>query len=56
LVAQQYGFQKILPTDNVSSKLMNSILKAWNKKMYVDSICCDLAMAFDYVNHEALVV
>jgi len=27
LVALQYGFQKVLPTDNASSKLTNSILK-----------------------------
>jgi hypothetical protein len=47
LVAPQYGFQKVLQTDNASSKLTNSILKVWNKKMYVYGIFCDLAMAFD---------
>jgi hypothetical protein len=54
LVAQQYGFQKVLLTDNASSKFTNFILKVWNKKMYVYGIFCGLAMAFDCVNHEVL--
>jgi hypothetical protein len=33
--------------DNASSKLTNSILNTQNKKMYVSSVLCDLARAFD---------
>ena len=56
LVPQQYGFQKGSATDNVSYKLTNSIFKAWNKKMYVSCISCELVKAFDRVNHELLLL
>jgi hypothetical protein len=52
LVAQQYGFQKVLLTDNASINLTNSVLKAWNKNMHVYGIFCDVTMALDCVNHE----
>jgi hypothetical protein len=42
LVSEQYGFRKGLSTDN-AYKLTDSILKAWNKKMHVGGMFCDLA-------------
>jgi hypothetical protein len=47
LVPQQNGFQNGLSTDNAACKFTNSTFKAWNKKMYVSCISCELVKAFD---------
>ena len=43
LVSEQYGFRKGMSTDNAGYKLTDTILKAWNKKMHVRGMFCDLA-------------
>ena len=50
------GFRKGIPTENAAFRLQ---ITSWNlltKKMDVVGIICDLAKAFDYVNHEILLV
>jgi hypothetical protein len=41
-------------TEKAAFKLTDSILKSINQEMHVDGILCDLAKAFDCVNHEIL--
>jgi hypothetical protein len=48
------GFRKGLCTDNAAYKLTDSILRAWNKQKYVIGVFCDLAKAFNCVNHKPL--
>jgi hypothetical protein len=54
LVPEQFGFRQGKSTDNAAFKLTNSILKSINQKMHVGEIFCDLAKAFDCVNHKIL--
>jgi len=56
LVAEQYGFRRGLSTENAASTLIESTVKAWNSKLKVGGIFCDLAKAFDYVSHEILIM
>jgi hypothetical protein len=56
LLPQQYGFQKGLSTEDAIYKLTNVILTAWNSKEYATGIFCDLAKAFDCVNHKLLLM
>jgi hypothetical protein len=37
---------------NTAFSLVDGTLYAWNGKLHVAGIFCDLAKAFDYVNHE----
>jgi hypothetical protein len=52
LVSEQFGFRQGSSTENAAFKLTNSILKSINQKIHASGIFCDLAKAFDYVNHE----
>jgi hypothetical protein len=51
LVPEKSGFRKGISTKNVAFKLTDCILKSLNQKMHVGGIFCDLAKAFDCVNH-----
>jgi hypothetical protein len=53
-VPEQFGFRKRISTENTTFKLTNSVLKPLNQEMHVGGVFCDLAKAFDCVNHEIL--
>jgi hypothetical protein len=54
LASEQYGFRKGLSTDKALFNITDEILSDLNNKVHVGGISCDLAKAFDCVNHELL--
>jgi hypothetical protein len=54
LVQEQYGFRTKLTTDMVMFTLINKIWLAFNNKLAVGGLFCDLTKAFLCVNHEFL--
>jgi hypothetical protein len=56
LLPEQFGFRSGLSTEDAIYKLTNVILRAWNSKEYVTGIFCDIAKAFDCINHELLLM
>jgi hypothetical protein len=54
LAPKQYGLRKGISTDDAAHKLTDYILEAWNNKMHVVGIFCDLAKAFNCTNHDIL--
>jgi hypothetical protein len=55
LATEQYEFWKDRSTDHAAYTLVNGILQALNSKLQVAGIFCDLAKAFDCVNHDILI-
>ena len=56
LANEQHGFRNNNSTDKTTYQLTNNILKALDDKLLVSGIFCDLTKAFDYVNHDILLV
>ena len=54
MVTEQFSFRVGLSTEGAAFKLTDSVFKSINQKMNVEGILCDLAKAFDCVNHEML--
>ena len=54
MVTEQYGFRKNQSTEHAAYTLLNGILQAWNSKLQVVGIFCDLAKACDCVNHHTV--
>ena len=54
LATQQYGFRKDWSTELAAYTLINGIRQAWNSKLQVVGIFCELAKAFDHVNHDII--
>lgn len=54
LAPEQHAFRKGISTEMATFRLTGSVFKSLNQKIHVGGIFCDLARAFDYVNHETL--
>jgi len=55
LATEQYGFRKGLSTEHATFSLTENILMAWNKKIHIGGIFCDLTKAFDCVIPDVLI-
>jgi hypothetical protein len=54
LVEEQFGFRKGLSTNNATFRLTHEVLQALNNLNDILRTFCDLAKAFDRVNHSIL--
>jgi len=54
LVTELRGFRKGISTEDAAFRLIDSVFKSINHKMHVGGIFCDLAKAFNCMNHESL--
>ena len=52
---EQYRFGKDWSTEHAAYTLINGILQAWNNKLQVVEIFCDLSKAFNCVNYDILI-
>jgi len=53
-VGHNFGFRKVIATEDVIFKLTNEFLNALNNKTMGVSIFCSLEKAFSSVNHDLL--
>jgi hypothetical protein len=51
LVPEEHGFRKGISTESAAFRLIDGVFKSLNQKIHVGGIFCDLAKAFDCVNH-----
>jgi hypothetical protein len=54
LITELCGFRKGISTEDAAFRLTDSVFKPINHKMHVGGIFCDLAEAFNCMNHESL--
>jgi len=54
LVTELRGFRKGISTEDAAFRLIDSVFKSINHKMHVGGIFCDLAKAFNCMNHYSL--
>ena len=52
LTTEQYSFMNGISTENAAFRITDSVFKSTNQKLYVGGNFCDLAKAFDFMNHE----
>jgi hypothetical protein len=52
---EQYGFRKDRSTEHAACTLINGRLQAWNNKLQVVRIFCELTKAFNCVNRDILI-
>jgi cell division protein YceG involved in septum cleavage len=52
LVTGKYEFRKEISTEDAACRLTDSVFKSTNQKMHDGEIFCDLAEAFNCMNHE----
>jgi hypothetical protein len=55
LTTEQCAFRKGFLTEQATNSLTNNELMAWNKKIHIGRIFCDLTTAYDFVHHDILI-